>query len=85
VPGTPFVVAVVSTPELVLFVVIGLALAVIGGAMIVNAAGFGAWLLEHFIPNFLRMRDADADRRTFGWGYLLVGLLVAVVCLAHLA
>ena len=29
--------------------------------------------------------SAEADRRTCGWGYLLVGLVVAVVCLARLA
>jgi hypothetical protein len=31
------------------------------------------------------MGSAESDRRTFGWGYLLVGLLVAVVCLTRLA
>jgi hypothetical protein len=78
-------VAVVSTPELVVFVVLGLVLATIGGAMVTNIAGFGEWVLQHFIPDFLRMGGADADRKIFGWGYLLVGLVVAVVCLTHLA
>ena len=77
-------IAVVSTPELIVFVLLGLALAGIGGAMISNLAGFGDWLLAHFIPNLFRMGSAQSDRRTFGWGYLLVGLLVAVVALTRL-
>jgi hypothetical protein len=83
--GIPFLVAVVSTPQSVLFIVLGLGLAVIGGAMVSNISSFGEWVLEHFIPNFLRMGSVDSDRRIFGWGYLLVGLLVAVVGLVHLA
>jgi hypothetical protein len=59
-------------------------LAGIGGAMATNLGGFGDWLLDHFIPNLLRMGSAESDRRTFGWGYLVVGLVVAVVCLVHL-
>jgi hypothetical protein len=82
-PAAPL--AVISTPELVLFVVLGLVLAGIGGAMATNLGGFGDWLLEHFIPNFLRMGSAESDRRTFGWGYGLVGLVLAVVGLVHLA
>jgi hypothetical protein len=31
------------------------------------------------------MGSAESDRRTFGWGYGLVGLVVAVVSLVHLA
>ena len=81
----PLLAAAVSTPELILFAVLGLALAAIGGAMASNVGGFGDWLLEHFIPNLLRMGSAESDRRTFGWGYLLVGLVVAVVCLTRLA
>src|ERR1700722_4023854 len=86
VTGTPIplLAATVSTPELILFAVLGLALAAIGGAMTSNIGGFGDWLLDHFIPNLLRMGSAESDRRTFGWGYLLVGLVVAVVCLTRL-
>jgi hypothetical protein len=78
-------IAVISSPELVLFAVLGLVLAGIGGAMATNLGGFGDWLLDHFIPNLLRMGSAESDRRTFGWGYAVVGLVVAVVCLVHLA
>jgi hypothetical protein len=77
-------VAVVSTPELVVFVVLGLLLALVGGAMITNISSFGEWVLAHFIPDFLRMGSAESDRRIFGWGYLLVGLVVAIVSLVHL-
>jgi hypothetical protein len=75
---------VVSSPELIVFALLGLVLAAIGGAMAGNVGGFGDWLLDHFIPNFLRMGSAESDRRAFGWGYLVVGLLVAVVCLVRL-
>ncbi len=76
--------AVVASPELVFFTVVGGVLAVLGGAMVSDVAGFGEWLVERAIPKALRMGSADADRRKFGWGYLLEGLAVAVICLSQL-
>ena len=80
----PFLVGVIPTAESAVFAALGLALALLGGAMISNLGGVGEWIVEHVLPNVLRMGSVDSDRQKFGWGYLLVGLLVAVISLSRL-
>ncbi len=84
VAGTGFLVGVVPTAESAVFVALGAALALLGAAMIANLGGVGEWIVEHLLPNLLRMGSVDSDRRKFGWGYLVVGLLVAVLSLSRL-
>ena len=44
-----------------------LALARLGGAMISNLGGVGEWIVEHVLPNVLRIGSVDSDRQQFGW------------------
>jgi len=76
-------IAATSTPELSVFAVIGLALALLGGALISDFSGWGERLVDR-VPKSLRMGSVEGDRKKYGWGYLVVGIVVVVVCATRL-
>jgi glycerol uptake facilitator-like aquaporin len=60
-------------------IVLGLVLAALGATMISNYRDLGIQIVEKTIPNLLRVGDAEHDRKTLGYCYLIGGIVFVVI------
>jgi drug/metabolite transporter (DMT)-like permease len=68
-----------------LCIVLGLVLAILGGALLSDYRHLGTLIVQKTIPHSLQTGDPDRYRQVLGYGYLLGGAAFAVVGIVVLA
>jgi hypothetical protein len=65
-----------------LVAIAGIGIAVLGLAMVVDYRSLGSRIVGDFIPRWLRLGPVDVHRKLVGYGYMVFGVLLLVVCLS---